>query len=358
MRYMLKTMGRHDEHELVLSAHGRLQEISRLRTRLAASTDPAVDAALAVARDDVWTTYSCLVKPRVRPSTLGPILAQLRAIGETQPATTPLLVSDHITRSVADRLVGERVQFIDASGNAFLEAPDYLVMISGRERQAAASPKHALTPAKLQVLYVLLKRKELRNANYEEIARAARVSLGTVSHTIATLQQDGHLTGPKGRRRFLRFRQTLDSWTLHYADQLRPRLVKERFALGRGRTLESFAKEVADVAAGPGAKRLAVGGELGADRLTGHLRPATVTLHTSLTPRELLLTFKLRPLHDGEVILLDELTACDGADAADAALLADPILIYAELLASGGERQRATADLVLHRHVLPRESSP
>lgn len=350
-------MGRHDEHELVLAAQSRLQEASRLETRLAHSAAPPVDASLAVARHDVWTNYSCLVKSRVRPSTLGPVLAQLRAIGEADPHTIPLLVSDHITGTVADRLVEERVQFIDASGNAFLEAHDYLVMISGRERQAAASPKHTLTPAKLQVLYVLLKRKDLRNANYEEIASAARVSLGTVSHTIATLQQDGHLSGPKGRRRFLKFRQTLDSWTLHYADQLRPRLVKGRFALGRGRTLESFAEEVADVSGRAEAKRVAVGGELGADRLTGHLRPETVTLHTSLAPRVLLLTFKLRPVVDGEIILLDELTACDGDETADSALLADPILIYAELLASGGERQRDTADLVLRRHILPREGS-
>lgn len=304
--------------------------------RTPVGNDPGFDAVVEVAAAAGAFRFPAVVKPA---GLRGLSRASLVLMRLDNHATAPtLLVSPYVNAALAAQCRTLHVPFMDEAGNAYLEAPGLFVYVTGRPRTAPAevAPSfRALTPAGLRIVFALLHRPELAAATYRDIALAAKVALGSVGEVLADLERRGMLAPDKpGPRRLLDRARLQDEWATHFPVKLRPKLHPRRFTATtpdwwRGLDIRQFDAWW--------------GGEVAADRLTGNLKPASVTVYVAGKPDRLILANRLRADAKGEIEILDAFWPDGGSGGADSA---PPLVVYADLLASADPRNIETARMI------------
>ena len=289
--------------------------------------------------------YAAEVHRTLRPATLGVALHQLERRGKQA-----LLVTDHVTPELAEALRARHVAFIDAAGNAYLEQPDLLVWVKGQKPAVQhVQPRmgRAFQPTGLQVLFTLLCNPEAVNLPYRELAAMAGVAHGTVGWVMPDLQQLGFVrdrNGKRGTRRLFDGERLLAQWTDAYARQLRPRTLIGRYYVP---TLDGWRDW-------PLAQHGALwGGEPAAAILTDYLRPGALTIYAEQLPAILAARQKfLNEPAPGQTAIVEvrkRFWTFPG-DALHPGVV-PPVLVYADLLATGDARCIDTAKLVYDGYV-------
>lgn len=241
------------------------------------------------------------------------------------------------------------LQFLDACGNAYLRAPGLFILINGEKddgrRPAIEAPKGLTNPARLRVVFALLSRPELINAPFKEIAAHAGVSLGTANNALDDLEQRGYLInkGSAGRRILLERRRLVDEWTINFPTTLRNKLNGRRFTSPYPYWWQGFVPDAAFV----------WGSEVAAARMTGYLKPATVTLYVEATEREQLVKtlvkqYRIKPDPKGEIEVLEKFWHWESESSDN---VAPPLLVYSELLAMLDPRAQETAEIIKERFI-------
>jgi len=308
--------------------------------------DPQIDGGRADARlrirlGDQEAQYLAEVKRGLRPATLGAALLQLERLGEQA-----LLVTDYVTPPLADKLRERGVAFLDVAGNAYLNRPPpMLVWVKGArpvEKPAAVrATGRAFQPTGMRVVFALLCRPELVERPYREIARFAGVAHGTVGMVIVDLVQGGFIIDlDQAGRRLRNCRRLLDIWVEAYARTLRPRLL-----LGRYRAPDRDWWEVVEAHA----YKVQFGAEPAAARLTHYLRPGVATFYAEKIPARLLADYRLHTDPAGDIEIRKRFWPFEQAwDHPD---LTPPVLIYADLLATGDARCMEAAKRVYETYL-------
>lgn len=289
--------------------------------------------------------YAVEVKRALRPATLGAVLHQMERLGQQA-----LLVTDYVTPPIAETLKARRVPFIDAAGNAYLEHPGMLIWVKGEKPAAPLLPLalgRAFQPTGLQVVFALLCNPELVNRPYRELATMAGVAHGTVGWVFTDLQQQGFvadLKSKRGTRRMFQLDRLLAQWVDAYARQLRPRLLLGRYYVP---TLEGWRDW-------PLAEHGGLwGGEPAGTLLTDYLRPGELTIYVDKLPGLLAAQKKLQKQPEPGCTAAVELRRKFWNFAVDAGRVdvTPPVLIYADLLATGDARCIDTAKMVYEANV-------
>ena len=255
-----------------------------------------------------------------------------------------IVVTEYVNPNMAERMKDMGVQYIDLAGNAYIDAPPLLIYIKGNkpkgplEKQTAT---RAFQPTGLKVLFALFCNPALVNAPYRDIAKAANVALGTVGWVFTDLRELGYLAEKGKRHRRLRNKKELfNRWVTAYPEQLRPKLI-----IGRYTTDETVWWKDAKLQKLNGY----MGGEAAAEYLTHYLKPEFITVYVREQPAELQLTFKLKKDPQGNVELLKTFwdVACDWTDNK----IVNPILVYADLVATGDPRNMETAQIIYEKEI-------
>ena len=153
-------------------------------------SDPGYDLKLhfktskGQGRGHSWWVHA-VIKSKVHPSHARQAIWDLQ---RNPPATSKgegiyhLLIAPHISDSVAAMCEKEKIGHLDLSGNCNLEFGGLWIDRQGKERKykEEQSQKSLYSPKASRLLRVLL-RGPLRSYKVEELAAAARVSLGLVS---------------------------------------------------------------------------------------------------------------------------------------------------------------------------------
>lgn len=115
---------------------------------------------------------------------------------ERRAGAADLLGVDHVPAVVADRYRADDQFFVDASGNAYIRLPGFVLDVRGRARATPRPPitGRAFTRAGARVLFTLLVRPELSGATVRRLAALAGTSVGTASHVLDDLRREGHLS--------------------------------------------------------------------------------------------------------------------------------------------------------------------
>ncbi len=280
-------------------------------------------------------TYVAEIKRGLRPATLGAALYQIERLD--QPG---LLIADYVTPPMAETLKARGIAFLDAAGNAYLNQPPLLVWVKGQRPTTkfagGLQTGRAFRPGGLKVLFALLCHPEWVARPYRDLAGQAGVAHGTVGWVMADLQKLGFVAEIDGERRLLQQDRLLKQWTEAYARTLRPKLVLGRYRADGTGWWQELAPHQYDVQ---------LGGEVAAARITGYLRPGTVTLYGKKAEPPLLLDYELRPDPAGPVEFVKRFWAFETDDEA----LVPLPLIYADLLMLGDARCLETADLIYEK---------
>lgn len=303
-------------------------------------------------------TYITDVRRGVTTSTLPVVIGRLERARQ-QAKKPPLLLSPYLTPAVAEKLLAERIEFVDGAGNIFLDSPAAYVLVLGRK--PGREPNTAtLTATDLKLLYALLSRPALRNMTYRDLSIKTGVSLGKVSETLVKLKAAKHIYEAKSEALFLDDpAKLLERWEFGYLEQVRPKLTPSYWRLSKPAERESV---LANVTTRPG---VLVGGEVAADELTHYLKPAALTLHVPKGQvKAVAIQLRLLPAkNEPDITLLERFVppaqledpcALDRFQGKSRWNIADPILVRAELLAHGDSRLREVAERILDDVVLPK----
>jgi hypothetical protein len=293
------------------------------------------DAVVRIGEGRQARSYLVEIKQGLRPATLGAALHQIERFGKPG-----MLIADYVTPPMAETLKTRGIPFLDATGNAFIDQPPLFVWVKGQRPQdklAAGAPTgRAFRPGGLKVLFALLCHPDWVDHPYRNIADQAGVAHGTVGWVMTDLQQLGFVADIDGKRRLLQQERLLKQWTEAYARTLRPKLVIARYRTDRTDWWPDLNTRKYEVL---------LGGESAAEKVTGHLRPETVTLYAPKVPPRLLLDYKLRADPAGPVEVVKRFWAFDTEGGAVVPLP----LIYADLVMTGDARCLETADLIYER---------
>ena len=255
-----------------------------------------------------------------------------------------LLVTKYINTQLADELKQNATEFIDTAGNAFLNQPPLYIFVKGNRPDIVKTPptKRTFKPAGLRVIFAFLCNPGLENKTYRQIAAETGVALGTVDWIMKELKELRFLLdmGKRGQR-LIQKENLLQRWVTVYPEQLRPKLLLGRFRGEYGwwqqKTLDPF--------------RAQWGGEVAAAKLTQYLQPETITIYT--TPQELdqlLIKNRLKRDQTGDIEILKRFWKLPEIWKHED--LVHPILMYADLLATGNERNIETAKMIYDQHIV------
>jgi hypothetical protein len=255
-----------------------------------------------------------------------------------------LLVTKYINTQLADELKQNGTEFIDTAGNAFINQPPIYIFVKGNKPDMVKTPppKRTFKPAGLRVIYTFLCNPGLENKTYREIAAETGVALGTVDWIMKELKELRFLLdmGKRGQR-LIQKENLLQRWVTAYPEQLRPKLTLGRFRGEYGwwqrKTIDPFKGQW--------------GGEVAAAKLTQYLQPQIITIY--VTPQEidqLLIKNRLKRDQTGDVEILKRFWK--PPEIWKYQDLVHPILIYADLLATGNERNIETAKMIYDQHIV------
>ncbi|MDR5759807.1 type IV toxin-antitoxin system AbiEi family antitoxin [Caballeronia sp. LZ035] len=269
----------------------------------------------------------------------------LSAIAEAQSERLTL-VTTHLSSNMIRACREFDVDALDLAGNASLIEGNCVVIVSGQPRVAESRARRSTTWTKstLRVTLTLLVDPSLLERSYRDIAQSAGVSHGTVQSAVRALTGNRDLIErPDGRGlRFADREQLIDDWVALYARQLRESLV-----LGRYRAdSNDWWRTIPDL---PG--QCQFGGEPAAAILTGYLKPAVVTAYCAdAVPREWIMQARLRPDPGGNVEFLRAPMKLAPIRDLPQNVVA-PLLVYADLMASGDPRNLDTARMLRERYL-------
>lgn len=269
---------------------------------------------------------------------------QQRFAGATRPC---LLVAPRISAELASKCRELGLQFIDGNGNAYLHAPGLLVLITGQRHAKGRAPGDTLgdragggSPSAARLTFIFLCAPAVLNASYRVLSQISGVALGAIGPVLNELAERGFISNTKGNRRFLEQGRLLDEWVTTYPSRLRPKLAPRRF-----RAAERDWWKAADIAAFDAVW----GGEVAADRLTGYLKPETITIYMNpATMRQnlgkLVVQHRLRADPDGDIEVLEKFWDLPPETAPSGSV--PPLLAYADLVASMAPRNLEVTTLI------------
>ena len=256
-----------------------------------------------------------------------------------------VFVGDYINTNTGEKLREANVQYMDTAGNSYIDQKPIYIHISGKKKKVEyffdEETGRAFNPTGLKVTFLFLINPELVNAPYREIAKKAKVALGNIGWIMRDLINGGYIQeAVKGKtKKVQEYDRLLDQWIERYPVVLKPKLKLGEF-----------------VAENPGwwrgVNNAAISaywsGELAAAEYTDYLNPKDGTVYIAKdNVKELATQGRLRKKKAGEkegykVQVYETFWNKNLEENREG--LANPIIVYADLVATGDTRNLETAE--------------
>jgi len=320
-------------------------DVFRKRTRIDADflyektgADLYGNGVVRLAHEGRKWEFKAEVKLRVNRATIALMKHQMNFAGNG------LLVTEYVNPELAEIMRNQGIPFIDGAGNAFINATPLYIFIKGEKPDKAekAEPvKRLFKPGGLKLIFALLNNPGMEKETYRDMAKAAKIALGTVDFAITELKELGFLIDMSKRgRQLLKTEQLLRRWIEAYPENLRPKLVQERFRTDT----RNWWKHIQPVEFGA-----LWGGEIAATELMGYLKPERYTIYTGQLAGKLIFKFKFQKDPNGNVEILMPFWNFKWELAEKG--LVPPLLIYADLVATGDERATEVAEIIYDKYI-------
>jgi hypothetical protein len=279
-------------------------------------------------------------KSAIRNSNQGLVLSQLEEL-QQQSRWPIIVIADFISKDTTKILKERNINYIDTSGNAYINHNDLAIFIEGQKtiKKERTNQSRAFQESGLKILFYLLINPEHIHHPYRKIAEKVDVSLGSVSQVMAELEDLNYLLKTEGKRTLKNRKKLLEHWMVEFNAVLRPRIIRKRMRFldknyqNTWRNIHLHSKQ----------GTILWGGEPGAAILTGNLKPEQFTIFTDLELSTVAKELQMVPSADGEVEILQKFWSNDDEDKT----VAPPLLIYADLINSGFSRNVEIANQIL-----------
>lgn len=297
------------------------------------------DALLDIRAGTTKSRFKVEVKENVLPSTLP------RWVDRLKEAQT-LLVAKYISNPAKELLEKQGINYLDTSGNCFIRNDNGIFWhIKGHGRMAKNGEiKHrAFQKNGIKLIYALLLNEDLLNERYREIASVADIAISTIGDILTDLQAAKFLVKMNEKHMALVNKaELLEQWVMAFNQNLKPKLVRGRYRLGKQNWKQLDLGNLSFW-----------GGEPAADLLTSFLYPGAWTLYSNLDRKSLIKDLQLLPdEEEGHVTVYSLFWKVENKDFVLPELkTVHPLLIYADLIGSGNDRNFETAKKIYERHL-------
>ncbi len=297
------------------------------------------DTGIGIKLNDMVLHFNVEIKANLTQAAIGHVTQLLkRKDGKN------IIITRYVNPQIAEKLKELNIPFIDTAGNTYIKEPNLFLFIKGN---SAVIPREkiktrAFQPTGLQVIFTLLCNPKLENENYRNIAKSANVALGTVGWAMQDLKKMGFLIdmGRRGRQ-LINKEKLLTKWVMTYPEQLRPRQLA-----GKYNAVEPVFWKDQDLPA-----EAFWGGEVAAAKLNKYLKPEIVTIYTNndAALNKYIIKNRIQKGPEGKIEILK--TFWQREQKRPYPDLVHPILIYADLMATGDARNIETAEIIYEQEL-------
>ncbi len=262
----------------------------------------------------------------------------------------PLLVAaDYITPKSKETLRSNGVNYIDSYGNAYLNLEHLKIHVEKDNAKPVYNTySEVFTRAGGQILFQLLQNPELINANQEHLAEISCVSLGSVSKTIKGLLKEGFAVKWNKEKKYqlVRREELLEKWVALANEKILP-----AHKIGN---YSSVGTEDFKVTKTNSSSESCWGGEYGAKLITNYLSPEKYSLFTTEKSAYMKL-FRIAPDNEGNISLYKTFWKPKSIEllSKNDEIPTNILLVYAELIYSGNDRNIETAKIIFDEHIKP-----
>ncbi|MDQ1074738.1 MULTISPECIES: type IV toxin-antitoxin system AbiEi family antitoxin [Microbacterium] len=258
------------------------------------------------------------------------------------PVKGPVVaLSSRVTPRNADALRNIGVNFIDEAGNGYLSLGDTLIDVRGRTPDSAtglrkpAKSASLFTEKRSQVILAVISWPDLLAARLQDLARAAGASVSFTQKTLVALESANFLDrfGPRDHGSLRNIDSLIDGWAAAFTS-----------GLGSRENTRAFRGTFDPSRLSPDGPPLYLSGEAVAPWIA---RNITWTIYADGIPRDAAQAGRWARDDESPTLFLREKfwTEPVPARTRESARLreAPPLLVYADLLASGDSREREAA---------------
>lgn len=253
-----------------------------------------------------------------------------------------LVLADIIYPDIKDALKNNNINYIDGAGNMYLKAKNFFINIKGNRNEIPEDKYKGRLFGKggLKIIFAILVNEDLINKPYRVIAEQTETALGTVNYIMKELMTNGYIIFiNKNVLKLKNKKDLMNKWITGYEDKLKKTLFigKYRFKDNEWKKLNFDNPDTF------------WGGEPGAEILTHYLHPQLFTVYTKEETKELFKKYFLIPDANGNVDVYKKFWNFKDVTLNEKTV--PPLLIYADLINTGDNRNLETAKIIYERYL-------
>lgn len=296
------------------------------------------DKKVKIEIQDIELIFNVEIKKTVTNTVIGHIKLQ-----NTNIQYPKLLITNYITKEMADNLKGKEIQFIDTAGNAYLnQFPLYLFIKGNKPKDYYKIPKQKriFKSTGIKLLYNIITNPNLLNKTYREIANETGVALGTINWIMKDMRDLGFLVDLENKgKKITDFNEMIDKWCINYPEKLKPKIHLGNFEfINKNINWNNFQLNNA-----------LWGGEAAAAKLTNYLKPVIFTVYLKKEDlNKIVIDNRLKRKNIGNIQFYEKFWLNDPITENNTV---HPLLVYADLLATGNDRNIETAKIIYDQYI-------
>lgn len=282
-------------------------------------------------------TFYVITQKHAKNFNYGVLSAKVKKMDKSD---NTILIADYLPPKTAKQLKENKINYLDASGNAFINSGELFIYIKGERplTKASTNETRVFQEAGLKLLLVLISQPDTLQYSYRELSEYAQVSIGSISHIFNELEENNYLLRTKSKRTLKNIESLIEQWTIHYSNILKPRFFRRSFKTNLiKREFENLLNS-ADL-------NFDLGGEYAAEKISNHLMSNNFTLYSNEETVRIVKALKLIPSEEGNINLYAKFWSEQLSLKYNG--LVPPLVIYAELMNSGLERNIEAANIIL-----------
>lgn len=341
-----KKMNKLKEDSPLKEALSQLTQITGIKVKVSAveviRTGYTIDAVLEFGSDKKKHILFAEVKHELRQANIPPLIAKISKQKECW-----LLVAKYIPQPIKDQLKTQSINYLEATGNCFINFADLFVYINARPvtaiRQTATGK--LWKEAGLKFLFAVISNPALLNAPYRTIADAAGIALGNIGALLKELQEGGYAKKNADSWVLVNKEAVIQRWVELFHVSLKPKLNKGRFKF----LDQSMRHNWKTIQKG----NFFWGGEPAGELFTNFLEPELFTIYSNAAVTELMKELKLVPAATGEIELVkqfwnNEVLNNNNSNISQAV---PPLLAYADLIEVNDSRNWDVAARIKNKYL-------
>ncbi len=255
-----------------------------------------------------------------------------------------ILISNHINKIVAEKLQKANIEYVDFSGNMYINSSPVFISIKGETPQKGNPSditRFTLSVASIKIIFTLLVIKNPLEHTYRELAKMSDVALGSIAKTLLILEKHGYIIEKnRGEKHLVNKDTLLSKWCIGYAERLRPKLIIDKFSTDNLARLKET---------NPLDFNFLWGGEIAAAKLTHYLSPQIITLYADDALPLLQYKSGLKKDNNGNIELIKKFWNFETKNYKQNHV--PFILVYADLLSILDERTQETAEMIYDKFI-------